>query len=54
MKARGGLLWAAALLAENGHMNGSVMVVHFASRKALDAWLAEEPYVKQRVWQHVG
>lgn len=32
---------------------GSVMIVDFDSREQLDAWLAEEPFVKAGVYQHV-
>ncbi|SDC27069.1 YciI family protein [Acinetobacter boissieri] len=32
---------------------GSTLVVDFASREALDAWLAEEPYLKAGVYRHI-
>ena len=47
------LLYAVALLDENGVMVGSVMVVDFESRAELDAWLAVEPYVTGEVWQDI-
>jgi hypothetical protein len=43
----------AATLGEDGNMNGSVMVVEFESREALDAWLEKEPYVTQGVWKDI-
>lgn len=33
--------------------DGSVMIVDFADRAALDAWLADEPYVQAGVYQSV-
>lgn len=53
MKADGRLLYALALLDEGGTMRGSVMVVDFPSRKALDEWLKVEPYVTQKVWREI-
>lgn len=44
---------AAAMLDEAGQMNGSVMIGDFPDRAALDAWLAQEPYVTGLVWQTV-
>jgi uncharacterized protein YciI len=51
MRANSQLAFAAALLDETGGMNGSMMVVDFPDRAALDAWLKEEPYVTGRVWE---
>lgn len=50
MRERGELRHAAALLDAQGAMCGSVMVLSMPSREALDAWLAEEPYLLQKVW----
>ena len=47
---RGSMLYGAALLDEHGKMKGSIIVTDFPSREAVDNWLAEEPYVKQKVW----
>lgn len=49
------LMGAATLDAPlpEGAMNGSVMIVDFPSRAALDAWLAAEPYIVQKVWDEV-
>jgi uncharacterized protein len=50
----GNLLYAAAILDEDGGtMIGSILVVDFPSRQELDAWLAQEPYVVQNVWEKV-
>lgn len=52
LKEDGHLLYAAALV-ENGQMKGSVMVMEFASREALEAWRKTEPYVTGGVWETV-
>ena len=48
---RAQMLIGVATLTPEGTMNGSVMVVDFPSRTALDSWLQAEPYVTQQVWQ---
>jgi len=50
---RGEQLMAAAMLDENGQMNGSVMIVEFDDRDALDHWLENEAYVTGEVWKDV-
>lgn len=42
-----------ALLGEGDTMIGSLMVVDFPSRQAVDDWLAREVYVTGEVWQRV-
>jgi len=44
------LLYAAAMLDEDGAMNGSTMIVDFESREAIDQYLKTEPYVTGKVW----
>ncbi len=34
-------------------MTGSVLILDFASRGELDAYLAKEPYVTEGVWRQV-
>lgn len=53
MQAAGQGLTGAAILNEAGEMIGSMMVMDLPDRAALDAWLAEEPYVTQNVWQRI-
>lgn len=50
---RGEIVSAGALLDEAGTMIGSVALTEFADRAALDAWLAEEPYMNGDVWRKV-
>lgn len=52
-KAAGHMHIGAAILDDAGKMIGSVLVVEFPARAALDAWLAEEPYVTGRVWEKI-
>jgi uncharacterized protein YciI len=46
-------LYGAAILDEEGKMIGSMMVVDYPSREALDDWLKVEPYVVGNVWQKI-
>jgi uncharacterized protein YciI len=50
MKAEGKVLYAAALLNDNGDMAGSMLVVDLPDAAAIEAWLANEPYILQGVW----
>lgn len=43
----------AAMLDESGAMCGSVMVVEFPDRSALESWLKVEPYVTGKVWDDI-
>lgn len=51
--ASGKLWYGAALLDDADNMTGSMYMVDFADRAALDVWLAEEPYVVGKVWERV-
>ena len=44
---------AGGLLDEEGKMKGSVLVMEFADRAELDAYLASEPYLLEKVWEKV-
>ena len=35
-------------------MKGSVLVVDFPDRAAVDAYLSSEPYVTEHVWERIG
>jgi uncharacterized protein YciI len=52
-QAAGVLLYAVAQLNEQGHMVGSTMVLNLPSLAAVQAWLTQEPYQQQGVWQQV-
>lgn len=54
MKAEGRLISACALLGEDGGMIGSVLIVEFESRAAIEeAWFKEEPYILGDVWRDI-
>lgn len=53
MVERGELRAGGAILDDSGTMVGSAVFVDFATRHELDAWLAREPYVRERVWQKI-
>jgi uncharacterized protein YciI len=53
MMERGELHVGGAMLGDDGGMVGSVAIVEFPDRAALDAWLAEEPYMTGDVWRDV-
>jgi len=53
MKAEGKALYGVAILGAGDKMAGSMLVVDFPSRAALDAWLKVEPYVIGNVWQKI-
>jgi uncharacterized protein YciI len=49
----GELRAAGAILDDEGNMIGSAVFAEFPTREHLEAWLAREPYVRQKVWQTV-
>jgi len=53
LKANGNLITACALLNDEGSMVGSVMIMDFEDDAALQAYLADEPYIKEEVWKDV-
>ena len=54
MKALGKqVICAGGLLDDEGKMKGSALVMDFPDRAALDAYLANEPYVVENVWQKI-
>ena len=47
------IISAGGLLDEDGKMKGSALIMDFASRKELDDYLANEPYVMEKVWEKI-
>lgn len=47
------IICAGGLLDEAGKMKGSALILDFPDRAALDAYLKEEPYVTEGVWQKI-
>ena len=52
-KLRSHIICAGGLLDDDGRMKGSVLILDFPSRADLDAYLAAEPYVVEKVWEKV-
>ena len=46
-------LCAGGLLDDDGKMIGSLLVMEFPSRKELNEYLANEPYVVEHVWERI-
>ncbi len=53
LRLAGNMWYGAALLGDNGNMNGSMILVDFPSRKELQQWLDKEPYVTGEVWKKI-
>ena len=47
------IVCAGGILDDEGKPKGSVLVMNFESRNELDAYLAEEPYVVEGVWDKI-
>ena len=47
------VICAGGLLDEEGKMKGSVLVMEYPDRAAVDAYLASEPYVLEHVWEKI-
>ena len=52
-KIKGKILCAGGLLDEDGKMKGSVLVMEFENRAALDEYLKTETYVIEHVWERI-
>ena len=49
----GNVLVGGAMLSGSGDMIGSMMLVDFADRAAVDDWLERDPYVAGGVWKEI-
>ena len=47
------VICAGGLLDDAGKMKGSVLILDFADRAELDAYLENEPYVTEHVWEKI-
>ncbi len=47
------IICAGGLLDDEGKMKGSALIMEFESRKELDDYLANEPYVLEKVWEKI-
>ena len=53
MKLSKAVVCGGGLLNEEGKPIGSAMVMEFESKEQLDAYLASEPYIQEKVWETV-
>ena len=47
------VICAGGLLDEEGKMKGSALIMDFENRDELEAYLANEPYVQEHVWEKI-
>ena len=47
------VICAGGLLDDSGKMKGSVLVLDFADRSGLDAYMESEAYVQEHVWERI-
>ena len=47
------IICAGGLLDDAGKMKGSALIMDFESREALDEYIANEPYVLEKVWEKI-
>ena len=47
------IICAGGLLDDEGKMKGSVLILDFPERAALDDYIANEPYVVEKVWEKI-
>ena len=47
------IVLAGGLLDDEGKMKGSVLILDFEDRAALDDYLKNEPYVVEHVWEKI-
>ena len=47
------IISAGGLLDDEGKMKGSALIMDFESRKELDDYIANQPYVVENVWEKI-
>ena len=47
------IVCAGGLLDDGGKMKGSVLILNFEDRAALDDYLKNEPYMTEHVWEKI-
>ena len=53
VKEKGSVVCAGGILNDAGQPAGSFLILDFDSRQKLDEYLANEPYVIEKVWQDI-
>ena len=54
LKNAGNIIAGGAILDDDGNMIGSTLYVDFETPDELDAWLVNDPYVKEGVWEDIN
>ena len=52
-KIREHVICAGGLLDDEGKMKGSVLIMEYENREQLDEYLANEPYIQEKVWEKI-
>lgn len=52
-KLSGHIISAGGLLDDDGKMKGSALIMDFENRRELDDYIANEPYVVEKVWEKI-
>jgi len=50
LMTEGKIINAGALINDDGNMIGSTLFIDFDTKEEIDKWLANEPYIKNDVW----
>jgi len=50
LMSEGKIINAGALINDDGNMIGSTLFIDFDTKEEIDKWLANEPYIKNDVW----
>ncbi|KAA8669678.1 YciI family protein [Clostridium sp. HV4-5-A1G] len=46
-------IYGGAILDDNKKMIGSMMVMNYENREALNKWMETEPYISEKVWDKI-
>ncbi|WP_345955709.1 YciI family protein [Mucilaginibacter sp. PAMB04168] len=53
LKENGNYIAGGAILNDEGHMIGSVMMVQFENDEQMETWQNNDPYVTGKVWETI-
>ena len=53
LKRNGNYIIGGAMLNDEGHMIGSVMILQFETEEELEVWKKTDPYITQKIWETV-
>lgn len=52
-KEKGTFIIGGAKLNESGNMFGSMLIVDLPNKESVEDWVAEDPYITNKVWETV-